>query len=169
MAWGAAGPRMWPPPAAGWGERRWHPGEATARSSSVHLRRRPSPRCTVAPPWAGHQVMPWSSMARNGHHSQGAASLTGRRHGLPPRPWGGRPRGGPLGRRWEGRWRYGAEAEAEAARSVSREEGAPELEAEDDGGRIRHLRRRRHCGRAAGGVDAVAGEGGWGGRRRSRK
>jgi hypothetical protein len=153
-----------------WGRRRqqagevvgsMHPGEATTRSSSVHPRRRPSPRGTVAPPWVGHQVIPWSSMAENDHQSQGAASLTGGRRGRPPRPWGGRPRGGPLYRRWEGRWRCGAEA----ARFESGEEDAPEIEAEDDGGRCR----RRHCGRAAGGVDAVAGEGGWGGRRRSRK
>jgi hypothetical protein len=76
-------------------------------------------RSSPGAPWLGTTTSPKVLRA-----------LTGRRRGLPPRPWGGRPRGGPLGRRWEGI----CGAEAEAARSVSREEGAPELEADDDGG-----------------------------------
>jgi hypothetical protein len=79
----------------------------------------------------------------NGHHSLGAPSLAGGRRGRPPRPWGGRPRGGPLGRRWEGRWRYGAEA----ARFVSRERDR------------RSSKRRTTVGEAGTGAGTAGGSG----------
>jgi hypothetical protein len=125
---------------------RWSPALASrggdnppfiCASTPQVLRRRPSPRGTVSPPWssppAGHQIIPRSSIAGTSTTPKVLLRFSRRRA-----PGSGDARGcGAVGRRRD---------EAAAARFDSREDGVPELETEDGRGRSR----RRRCGQGPG-------------------